>query len=174
MVPTPVVPELRTDRLLLRGFREGDLDAFAAMQADAEVVRFLGVGENAGRPRSRAETWAAMAQFMGQWALRGHGLWAVEQEGRFIGRLGLLEPEGWPAMELAYALAREAWGKGLAVEGAAAALAWARAHRPGREVLSFIKPGNERSRRVAARLGGVETGRIAVLGVEAERWAYPG
>nr|MCU0888031.1 GNAT family N-acetyltransferase [Rubritepida sp.] len=98
MLPTPVVPELRTDRLLLRGFRESDLDAFAAMQADAEVMRFLGVGENAGRPRSRAETWAAMAQFMGQWALRGHGLWAVEQEGRFIGRLGLLEPEGWPAM----------------------------------------------------------------------------
>lgn len=166
------VPVLRTAHLTLRGFREEDLDAFAAMQADPEVMKHLGVGENAGRPRSRAETWAAMAQFMGQWALRGCGLWAVEHEGRFIGRVGILRPEGWPAPELAYALARDAWGRGLAVEAARASLAWAEANLRERTIISLIKPENAASRRVAQHLGGVKTGMITVMGVEAERWEY--
>jgi RimJ/RimL family protein N-acetyltransferase len=113
-----------------------------------------------------------MAQFMGQWALRGCGLWAVEHEGRFIGRVGILRPEGWPAPELAYALARGAWGQGLAVEAARAALAWAEANLRERTLISLIKPENEASRRVAQRLGGVRTGMITVMGVEAERWEY--
>jgi RimJ/RimL family protein N-acetyltransferase len=168
-----MVPELRTERLLLRGFREADLDAFAAMQADPEVMRHLGVGESAGRPRTRAETWASMAQFMGQWALRGCGLWAVEHESRFIGRLGVLWPEGWPAPELAYALAREAWGQGLAFEGCRAALGWARVALPGETIVSFIKPGNLPSRRLAERLGARLTGPITLMGVTAERWEHP-
>ena len=169
---TGLVPVLRTAHLTLRGFRESDLDEFAAMQSDPEVMRHLGVGENAGRPRSRAETWAAMAQFMGQWALRGCGPWAVEHEGSFIGRVGILRPEGWPAPELAYALARDAWGQGLAVEAARAALTWAEAHLRGRGIVSFIRPENEASRRVAQRLGGVRAGMVTLMGVEAERWEY--
>jgi RimJ/RimL family protein N-acetyltransferase len=166
------VPVLRTARLTLRGFRESDLDAFAAMQADPEVMKYLGVGAKAGRPRSREESWAAMAQFMGQWALRGCGVWAVEHESRFIGRVGILRPEGWPTPELAYGLAREAWGQGFAVEAARASLAWAEANVRERGIISLIRPENEASRRVAQTLGGVRTGMITVLGVEAERWAY--
>lgn len=169
---TDLVPVLRTAHLTLRGFRESDLDEFAAMQADPEVMQHLGVGENAGRPRSRNETWAAMAQFMGQWALRGCGMWAVEREGSFIGRVGILRPEGWPAPELAYALARNAWGQGLAVEAARAALGWAEAHLRERTIVSLIRPENEPSRRVAQRLGGVKTSVVTVMGVEAERWEY--
>jgi len=167
-----LVPVLRTAQLTLRGFREPDLDAFAAMQADPEVMQHLGVGENAGRPRSRAETWANMAQFMGQWALRGCGLWAVEQGGRFIGRVGILRPEGWPAPELAYALARDAWGRGLAAEAARAALTWAEDNLRERTIISLIRPENHASRRVAQRLGGVKTGVVTVMGTEAERWEY--
>lgn len=167
-----MVPELRTARLTLRGFRESDLDGFAAMQADPEVMRHLGAGDSAGRPRTRAESWAAMAQFMGQWALRGRGIWAVEREGRFVGRLGILEPEGWPAPELAYALAREAWGQGLAFEGCQAALGWARAALPGAALASFIRPDNAPSRRLAARLGATLSGPITLLGVTAERWDH--
>ncbi|MFN3449767.1 MAG: GNAT family N-acetyltransferase [Roseococcus sp.] len=170
--PPGLVPVLRTPRLVLRGFREEDLDALAAMQADPEVMRHLGVGESAGRPRGRIESWQHMAQFMGQWALRGCGIWAVEHAGRFVGRVGILHPEGWPGPELAYALAREAWGRGLAVEAARAALAWAEAHLPARSIISLIRPENEASRRVARSLGGVCTGRVLVMGVEAERWEY--
>ncbi|MCX8132967.1 MAG: GNAT family N-acetyltransferase [Roseococcus sp.] len=171
--PSGLVPVLRTRRLLLRGFREEDLDALAAMEADPEVMRHLGLGEGARRPRGRIETWRHMAELMGQWALRGCGLWAVEHDGRCVGRVGILHPEGWPGPELAYALAREAWGQGLAAEAARAALAWAEAHLPGRGIISLIHPENEASRRVARSLGGLCTGRVLVLGVEAERWEYP-
>ena len=164
-----LIPMLSTPRLTLRGFVEADLDAFATLQADPEVMRHIGTGQT----RSRPETWQAMAGFMGQWALRGHGIWAVEYEGRFIGRIGLLHPEGWPLPELAYALTRASWGQGLGLEGAAAALAWIRAARPGQPVGSLIRPANLASRRLAARLGGVLTAEIEVLGAPAERWDYP-
>ncbi|MBY0338894.1 MAG: GNAT family N-acetyltransferase [Acetobacteraceae bacterium] len=163
------IPELRGARLTLRGFREADLDAFAAMQADPEVMRFLGP---TGLPRGRAETWQTMAMLLGHWQLRGFGLWAVEHEGRFVGRVGWLEPEGWPARELAYALARPAWGQGLAFEAASAALAWGRSRWPGLKLASFIRPENEPSRRLAAKLGARCAGRIELMGGVAEEWRH--
>jgi RimJ/RimL family protein N-acetyltransferase len=114
-----------------------------------------------------------MARFLGQWALRGCGLWAIEQEGRFVGRAGILRPEGWPEPELAYALARETWGQGLATEAAGAALDWARDTLRGEAIVSFIRPGNLASCRVAARLGGVRAGEVRLGDAVAERWAYP-
>lgn len=168
-----MVPEIRTARLLLRGFRESDLDSFAAMQADPEVMRHLGLGTSAGQPRTRFETWVNMATFTGQWALRGCGLWAVERDGRFIGRVGILRPEGWPAFELGYALAREAWGQGLAHEAAVAALDWARGALPGEPIASFIHPGNLASQRLAAKLGATRAADISLMGGTVQNWHYP-
>jgi RimJ/RimL family protein N-acetyltransferase len=116
---TPV-PQLNTERLLLRGFEASDLDAYAAMMADPEVTRYLGDPH----PLSRADAWRQLAMFAGHWVLRGFGVWAVEERatGTFIGRIGCWEPEGWPGFELAYTLARPAWGRGYAREGGAAAV----------------------------------------------------
>lgn len=168
MSPAPV---LRTERLVLRAFTEADLDAFAALLADPVFMRHLGVGESAGRPRTRTETWAAMATQLGQWQLRGCGFWAIEHEGRFIGRAGILHPEGWPMPELAYGIAPAEWGRGLAFEAASAVLGWARQNLPEPPV-SFIHPENARSRRLAARLGAVQDGTILLWGVEAELWRH--
>ncbi|WP_439578114.1 GNAT family N-acetyltransferase [Elioraea sp.] len=169
-----LVPRLVTDRLVLRGFTEADLDAYAAMQADPEVMRHLGVGPAAGKPRSRAESWTGMALLMGQWALKGYGCFALEERasGRFLGRAGILHLAGWPEPELAYALTRPAWGRGLATEASRAALDWAWAHVPTERVVSFIKPGNTASERVAARLGGVREGPTELLGVPCDLWVY--
>ncbi len=166
-----MIPELRTGRLLLRGFREEDLDAFAAMQADPEAMRHIG----AGGVRDRAETWRNMAMLSGQWLLKGHGVWAVECEGRFAGRVGWLEPEGWPGPELAYALAREFWGRGLAEEAARAALAWGRARWGSQQrLISLIRPENTASLALAARLGARGAAVREILGRAAEEWVYPG
>ena len=118
------IPHLTTDRLLLRGFVPDDFEPYAAMMANPDVARYLGDG----RPLTCPEAWRQMAMFAGHWVLRGFGLWAVEERstGRFIGRIGCLEPEGFPAFEIAYTLAPEAWGKGYAREGAGAALCYAR------------------------------------------------
>src|SRR5262252_4845118 len=104
---------LETDRLRLRMFDAGDINAYAEMCADPEVMRYLG-----GKTLSRLESWRHMAMILGHWTLRGYGLWAVEERatGRLIGRIGCNQPEGFPAFEIGYVLAREAWGKGYARE----------------------------------------------------------
>src|SRR5919198_1241438 len=124
------VPSLTTERLLLRGFEELDLDEYAAMMADVDVTRYLADS----RPLSRSEAWRQMAMILGHWKLRGFGIWAVEERstGALVGRIGCFEPEGWPGCELAYTLAKQFWGRGYATEGARAALRYA-FHELGRE-----------------------------------------
>ena len=166
---------LQTERLLLRAFSDADLDAYAAMCADAEVMRYLSV---TGALLSREDAWRQMALFAGHWALRGFGMWAVEEResGRFIGRVGLHQPEGWPDRELGWSLAREAWGRGYATEAARAAADYAFRTLRWSHLIHLILPGNDRSIRVAGRLGARPAGTDIVRGVtqlvyRLESWA---
>lgn len=153
---------LETERLLLRAFRDGDLDAYAAMCADPEVMRYIG----ARSVLSRDDAWRQMAMFAGHWQLRGFGLWAVEERatGAFVGRVGLYCPEGWPDRELAWTLARPHWGKGYALEAARAALAYAFETLGWPRVISLVDPDNKRSIRLAERLGERSAGDATVHG----------
>jgi RimJ/RimL family protein N-acetyltransferase len=152
-----LVPErLETERLLLRRWRPGDLDAFAAMNADAGVMRFVG----ARRPLTREESERLLAQIVGHWERHGFGLWAVQPRGdgtEPIGFVGLAVPAFLPAVlpavEVGWRLAPGWWGHGLATEGARASVAAAWAALGLRRLLSIIHPDNERSLRVAAKLG---------------------
>jgi RimJ/RimL family protein N-acetyltransferase len=156
---------LKTERLVLRMLREDDFEQYAAMLAHADVARYL----SDGRPLSRADAWRQMAFVVGHWQLRGYGLWAVEEAatGRLAGRIGFLNPEGWPGFELGWTLAREFWGRGYATEGARRALAYA-FNEMGREhVISLIRPDNLPSVRVAERLGERLEGSVQLFGAEA-------
>jgi RimJ/RimL family protein N-acetyltransferase len=142
---------LASERLVLRMFRESDVDAYAEMCGDAEVMRYIGDGHTL----SRDEAWRNMALIIGHWQLRGFGPWAVEERrsGRLVGRVGCWQPEGWPGLELSWALGRIFWGKGYATEAALHALDFA-FNRLGRErVISLIKSENSGSVAVALRLG---------------------
>jgi RimJ/RimL family protein N-acetyltransferase len=143
--------ELETERLKLRMWRESDLDAYAEMCADPLVMKYLSPGKVFSRP----EAWRSMAFFMGHWQLRGYGHWAVEEKatGAMIGRIGFLNPEGWPGFEIGWTLARHAWGKGFATEGAKAALQYAFNELDQPHVISLIHPENAPSMRVAERIG---------------------
>jgi RimJ/RimL family protein N-acetyltransferase len=145
------IPRLETERLLLRAFHSEDFESYAEMMAHPDVALHL----MDGRPLTREESWRQMAMFLGHWALRGFGVWAVEESstGRFIGRIGCLEPEGFPAFEIAYTLTRSAWGHGYAREGAAASLKYARETLGKTEIASIIRPDNHASIRVAQSLG---------------------
>ena len=169
MATTFEIPELRTDRLTLRAFRAADLDAFAAMEADPEVRRYRG-----NDLRTRPEVWATMQFALGQWALRGYGLFAIEltSDTAFIGFAGILHPAEWPEPELAYSLAQSAWGRGFATEAATAARAWAFAHHGFSRLASFILAGNTRSVHVAEKLGATRDGTVIIRGFEAERWVH--
>ena len=157
--------KLETARLLLREFRDPDLDAYAAMCADPEVMRYL---SPTGAVLSREDAWRQMALFAGHWTLRGYGMWAVEEmeSGRFVGRVGLHRPEGWPDLELGWSLCREAWGKGYATEAARAAAEYAFRELRRTHLIHLILPGNTRSIRVAERLGATPRGTAIVRGVE--------
>ena len=143
--------ELLTERLHLRPFRPEDFEAHAAICADPEVMRYIRAGA-----LSRSDAWWQLARYVGHWRLRGFGLWAVVERatGRLVGHLGFLEPEGGHGFEMGWALARDAWGKGYALEGTRAALDHA-FHAMGRDrVACVIRPENARSIRLAERLGG--------------------
>ena len=144
-----MIPTLTTGRLTLRAFEDADLDAFAAIGADPEAMRFT------GGVRTRAETWLRMASYQGHWVLRGYGQWAVveRESSRFVGRAGLWNPEGWPELEVGWTLARDVWGRGYATEAGRAAVDWARSALGLTRIASCIVPGNDRSIAVAERLG---------------------
>jgi RimJ/RimL family protein N-acetyltransferase len=164
------IPTLTTDRLRLRPFRPSDLEPYAAMQADPEVMRYLVMG----RPVPRTEVWRTMASFLGQWALRRYGMWACEKadDGVFIGSIGIFEPLDWREPELAYSLDRPFWRQGFATEAARAARDWMFREFPVARLASFIRPENHASKRVAKRLGSILEGVIDLRGVQAEHWVH--
>ena len=141
------------------------------MMADPEVARYLGDG----RPLSRADAWRQLAMLAGHWLLRGFGNWAVEDAstGVFLGRIGCLEPEGWPGFEIGYCLARSAWGKGYAREGASRALAYARQELGRTNIISLIRPSNEASIKVARALGAVAAETVELFGAPTVVYRYP-
>lgn len=164
------IPRLETERLVLRALGADDFEAYAAMMSDAHVTRFLGDG----RPLDRTGAWWQLAMLVGHWALRGFGVWGVEERGtgRLVGRIGFMHPDGWPDFELAYTLARPAWGRGYATEGAGAALAYARETLGRTRVVSVIRPGNVASIAVATRLGATLEREAQFHGAPALVYAY--
>lgn len=165
------IPRLTTARLRLRAFTRDDVQPWAAICADAEVMRHIG----AGGPVSADVAWRHLALHLGQWALKGHGVWALERrdDGRLIGSTGFLDPPGWPGCELSWLLARDAWGQGLAQEASAVALAFGRDELGLKDVISMIRPDNQRSIRLAERLHAVNEGPIDFLGASALRFRHP-
>src|SRR3954471_15868380 len=153
---------LETERLILRQWREDDFEDYARICADPEVMRYLG-----GKPFTRLEAWRHIAFFIGHWQLRGYGHWAVEEKasGQMIGRIGFLNPVGWPAFEIGWTLAREHWGKGYATEGARRALEYAFTELDKEHVISLIHPENRASIRVAERLGERPEGEAEIFGI---------
>ncbi|HEX6444946.1 MAG TPA: GNAT family N-acetyltransferase [Streptosporangiales bacterium] len=146
-------PEIRTSRLLLRGWRDSDLAPFAALNADPEVTRYL-----AG-PLSREESDARVKRIEREFTEHGFGLWAVEvaASGEFVGFTGLSVPafqaHFTPAVEVGWRLARSAWGNGYATEAARAAVAYGFGAAGLDEIVSFTTVANRASRAVMERLG---------------------
>jgi RimJ/RimL family protein N-acetyltransferase len=138
---------LRTERLLLREWRDEDLDPFAALNADPVVM------EHFPSLLDRAESDALAGRIRAHFAEHGYGLWAVEVDGAFAGFTGLCwsEVTGSAELEVGWRLARPYWGRGLATEAATAALAHGLAQVP--RVVSFTALVNERSWRVMERIG---------------------
>ncbi len=156
---------LQTERLLLREFRPYDWDAYAPMLADAEVMRYMGEGKTF----TRDEAWRAISAVLGHWRMLGYGMWALEEKatGALVGRVGFIDPPGWPGFELGWMLGKPYWGRGFATEGAARCLRYAFEELRRDRVISLIRPANLPSIRVAERLGETLAGEVELLGSKA-------
>lgn len=148
----PSVITLRTERLLLRPWRESDREPFAEMNADANVMEYF------PSVNTREESDAAVDRIVARMEEQGFGLWAVEVPGvaDFIGFIGLNPADrvlGRPVLEVGWRLLAQHWGRGYATEGARASLAYAFDDLKRDEVVSFTTIANARSRHVMEKLG---------------------
>lgn len=141
--------ELTTDRLRLRLWRNDDLPSYARFFANEHAARFV------GGACPDYEAWRRLAVVAGHWALKGFGLWAVEEleGGAFVGCVGVQRPEGWPETELGYWIAPEMQRRGYATEAGRRAREHAYETLELDTLVSFIHPDNLPSIRVAERLG---------------------
>jgi RimJ/RimL family protein N-acetyltransferase len=148
-------PSITTGRLLLRRWSAEDIEPFAAMCSDAEVMRYIGSGST----RTPEQAARAIQAYERQWDARGYGLFAVEllDRNRLIGFAGLSEPdflpEIMPAVEAGWRFAREHWGRGYATEAARAVLEFGLVQLGLPEIVSIHQVGNEASARVIEKLG---------------------
>ncbi|MFC6022061.1 GNAT family N-acetyltransferase [Plantactinospora solaniradicis] len=146
---------LETDRLTLRGWRDDDLDALAAMNADPEVMRYI----MDGSVRDRRQSAEGLQKMIANWEERGYGLFAVEvrETGLLIGWAGLTVPdflpEVMPAVEIGWRLDRGSWGYGYATEAATAAMRFGFLDRGLERIISVRHVENVRSARVMEKLG---------------------
>jgi ribosomal-protein-alanine N-acetyltransferase len=153
MDPAREPVQLRTERLLLRQWREDDRESFAALNADLAVMEFFPAALD------RAASDAMLDRLRDQIAARGWGLWALQVPGQdaAAGFVGLAPvPEGVPPTygpEVGWRLAHEHWGRGYAPEAARAVLRFAFAALGPPEVVSFTTVRNTRSRRVMEKIG---------------------
>ena len=146
-------PTLRTERLVMRGWRASDRAAFAAMNADPKVM------EHFPGTMTRAESDGFADRIETHFAEHGFGLWAVEVPGvaEFIGFVGLAVPRFeahfMPAVEVGWRLAAKWWGRGYATEAAREALRFGFDDAGLAEIVSFTAVANEPSRAVMRRIG---------------------
>ncbi|WP_200304118.1 GNAT family N-acetyltransferase [Streptomyces adelaidensis] len=144
--------ELRTERLLLRAWRDSDLAPWAAMNADPEVREYFpGV-------LTREQSEASAAHFQADLDQRGWGWWAVEVRatGEFVGFAGLdpvEEDMPFSGIEAGWRPARTAWGHGYATEAARTVVAFGFESLGLTEILAVTTATNLRSQAVMRRLG---------------------
>jgi len=144
------MPEIETARLLLRMFRQDDLDNLSLIYADADVMQFL-----SGHPLTRDETAGWLNYFLSGWENFGFGWWAVilKESGRLIGHCGLQFIHITPEVEVTYGLAKPYWRQGLASEAARACLRYGFEELQLERIYALADPGNTASHRVMERVG---------------------
>lgn len=146
--------QVDTARLCLRMWRREDADAFAELNADPTVTRYL----RDGAPMTREASDRLLDACEEHWDRHGFGLWAVEvrHTREFAGFIGLAYPTFLPEMpdvEVGWRLANRFWGRGYATEGGQAALAFGFDELGLRRVVSIYNRDNVASRKVMEKLG---------------------
>lgn len=145
--------------------------------ADEEATRYI------GGVADREVCWRQLMTMIGSWHALGFAMFSVIERGsgRWVGRVGPWQPEGWPGTEVGWAVVRDQWGKGYAVEAAIASMDWVVDALGWTDIIHTIAPDNVASQRVAEKLGSRNRGPgrlpppfadhpVDVWGQTAEEW----
>lgn len=162
------IPTLYTDRLILRAPKLEDFDAICAYFRDPRSAFN-------GGPHGPLQVGPMLMVCMGQWHLRGYGLWHItlRDNDTFIGFTGVFHPLDWPEPELGFGITAEHEGKGVAFEAATAARRAAATQFGLTRLPSFIAPDNLRSQALARRMGAVHEGDITLRDKIAQVYRHP-
>ena len=143
--------EIETPRLRLRHWIDADFEPLVELNADPRVMEFF------PSTASREETEALWTRIQEHFQNFGFGPWAAEVDGAFAGWIGLMRPRFQahftPCVEVGYRLHTRFWGRGLATEGARAALRYGFERLRLEEIVAFTTLANTRSRRVMEKIG---------------------
>ena len=166
-VSWPPAP-IRTERLVLRESEARDRAAFIELFASSEVGTYV------GGPRPRAELERTVPDVPG----RRHGVFVIDLDGAMIGMVTLERrdadrPGHAGQAEPGYLFLPQAWGRGYAAEACAAALDWFADALPSEPVVLCTQTANDRSMRLAAKLGFTEVERFEEYGAEQWFGAWP-
>ena len=141
------VTELTTERLVLRGWGDGDREWFHAMNSDPAVMATI------GPVMTRARSDAFMNRIVQHFAEHGYGVWCVEFEGEPVGYTGFMVPWFREGVEIGWRVRSELWGRGLAPEAAHECLRHGFDDLGFDEIISFTAATNTKSRRVMEKIG---------------------
>lgn len=161
------IPQIETERLILRGHQTSDFESLAGMWAHPIVVQHI-----TGVPSTESQSWVRLLNYTGHWAHMGFGYWAVVEKssGQYIGDVGLadfkrdIQPSMKGLHEMGWILSPHVHGKGYAVEAVQAVIAWGKSNLKTDRFVCIIAPKNEASIRLAQKVGFQEITRTTFMG----------
>jgi RimJ/RimL family protein N-acetyltransferase len=149
------IPQLQTERLLLRAPSESDFEAYAEFYGDGEASNFY------GGPIDALAAWGKLARDSGHWHLRGYGQWTIlrKDNGEVVGSAGFAWPTGWPRPELTWWIGRSYRRQGFAREASVAAIGYGYRELQWSLVQTHMKDENTAAKSLVLSLGGQKIAR---------------
>lgn len=168
MTPQPAIPTVTTGRLIMRPFTLEDAGPLFAMQQVKGVRRYMPTTD----PPPEEQVREMIRGSLDHWDEHGFGRWALERRkaAGFIGWCGLKHLSETGEVEVAYMLARDHWGRGLATDAAGAAVRFGFETVGLTTIVALVHPANKASRRVIEKLHMTYTGRYTYFGMECCRY----
>ncbi len=144
------IPQLQTQRLLLRAPSESDFEAYAEFYGDGNASHFY------GGPINASAAWDRLARDSGHWHLRGYGQWTIvhKDHGKVIGSVGFAWPTGWPRPELTWWIGQSWRRQGFAKEASVAAICYGYEKLNWCLVQTHMKDENTAAKSLVLSLGG--------------------
>ncbi len=166
---SPLIPEIETARLRLRGYTPDDLNPFSSIRADPVVMRYIGTGV----PQDEGQAGAWLEKNRVRWEQHDFGMWAVALIGdeTLLGWCGLGMLDTTTEVEVGYGFSRASWGKGIATEAARASLRFGFEARNLDRIVAVAMPENTGSQRVMEKIGMKYIKRAHYYGVDVVYYA---